>query len=90
MAEQQAKASWGVRLAAVAATLLGVVVVFAVKFSAHGNEMKAVTAAALPVAGGIVAAFLIGLIKRFAGAKWHAYVYVLLAIAAYLIIVELV
>lgn len=90
MAEQKAKAGWGIRLAAVAVTLLAVVVVFAVKFSSHGNEMKAVITAGLPVAGGIVAAYLSGLVKRFAALRWHVYLYVLLAIAGYLIVVELV
>ncbi len=86
------RAGWGIRLAAVAATLLFIVVVFAVKFSAHGNETRAVMAAAMPVAAGVVAAFLVGLIKKLAasGWRWRAYLYVLVATSLYLIVVEFI
>lgn len=92
MSSDNKGASWGIRLVAVAATLLVVVVVFAVKFSAHGNEMKAVFAAGLPVAGGLVAAFLVGLVKRFSvgGGRWSAYLYVLIAVALYLVVIEFI
>ena len=90
MSQRDSQASWGIRLAAVAATLLVVVVVFAVKFSANGNEMQAVIRAAIPVAGGLAAAFLVGLVKKFAigRIRWSVYLYTLLAIAAYLVVVE--
>ncbi len=81
-------ASWGLRLSAVAFTLLVVVAVFAVRFSRNGNEMQAVMSAALPVVGGLVAAFLFGLIGKFSASayRWRIYLYALLAIALYLIV----
>lgn len=90
MAGEVKKASWGIRLAAVAVTLLSVVVVFAVKFSTHGNEMRAVFSAGLPIGAGVFAAFLVGLIKRLSGWRWIVYLYVLIAVAAFLTIVEFI
>ncbi len=90
MSDNNTGASWGTRLAAVAVTLLSVVVVFAVKFSANGNEMKAVMSAALPIGAGVLAAFVVGLIGRFAigRVRWKVYLYVLIAVAVYLVVVE--
>ena len=81
-------ASWGLRLSAVAFTLLVVVVVFAVRFSSNGKEMQAIMSAAIPVFGGLAASFLVGLIGKFSASvyRWRVYLYVLLAIALYLII----
>lgn len=83
-----AAASWGLRLSAVAFTLLVVVAVFAVRFSRNGNEMQAVMSAAIPVVGGLVASFLVGLIGKFSAGvyRWRVYLYVLLAVALYLIV----
>ena len=92
MSEKESKASWGLRLAAIVATLLAVVVVFAVKFGNHGNEMRAAFSAGMPIAGGLLAAFLFGLIKKLATPhlRWSAYLYVLVAIVLYLVVVEFI
>lgn len=85
-------ASWGLRLAAVAFTLLAVVAVFAVRFSRNGNEIQAVMSAGIPVAGGFVAAFVTGLIGKFSANRyrWRMYLYALLAIALYLIVIAFI
>ena len=50
--------------------------------------MQAVMSAAIPVVGGLVASFLVGLIGKFSAGvyRWRVYLYVLLAVALYLIV----
>lgn len=72
-------AGWGLRLAALALTLLGIVVVFAFRFADNGNQPSAIMWAGVPVVGGLLAGFLLGKIKRFGSQKrkWEIYTYVL-------------
>ena len=72
---------WAIRLAALSLTLLGIVVVFVVRFANNGNEMGAVMWAGMPILLGIVASYLLGFIKKLGSPrrKWQVYTYVLLA-----------
>lgn len=81
-------ASWTLRIAAVAVTLVAVVAVFAFRFSANGNEVQAIMMAAVPVLCALAVSYVAGLVKKFSGGvyRWKAYLYTVLAVAAYLII----
>ena len=76
-------AGWGLRLAALALTLLGIVVVFAFRFADNGNQPSAIMWAGVPVIGGLLASFLLGQLERFGSQKrkLEIYTYVLLAAA---------
>ena len=65
-------AGWGLRLAALALTLLGIVVVFAFRFADNGNQPSAIMWAGVPIIGGLLVSFLLGKIGRFGSqeSKW--------------------
>ena len=76
-------AGWGLRLAALALTLLGIVVVFAFRFADNGNQPSAIMWAGVPIIGGLLVSFLLGKIGRFGSqeSKWKIYTWVLVLAA---------
>lgn len=77
-------ASWGLRLGAIALTLLCIVVVFAIRFSDNGREVQAIMWASVPFVAGIVASMLLGKIKKAGSSKskWQIYTGVLVLTTA--------
>lgn len=73
-------ASWGLRLSALALSLLSVVVIFAFRFAYNGKEIQAVMWACSPLLVAVAACVLLGRIKKLSSSlrKWQIYTYVLL------------
>ena len=72
-------AGWGLRLAALALTIVSVVVIYGVRFSGNGDSVGAILWAAVPILLGLVASFVLGKIKKLGSQqrKWQIYTYVL-------------
>lgn len=76
-------AGWGLRLAALALTLLSIVVIYAFRFADNGDNMGAIMWAGTPIVLGMVASFVLGQIKKLGSQKrkWEIYTYVLILVA---------
>lgn len=79
-------AGWGFKLLAILLTLAAIVGVFGFGFSKTGNELSSVLSAAIPVAAGLIGAYVLGSIDKISHKRWHIYVVILLATAAFLLL----
>lgn len=84
MAKNTKAPGWGLKLLVVVLTLIVVAALFSSTMSATGNATRAGMHVAMAIGGGLVAAYILGMIKPLRSKRWHVYILVTILVAAYL------
>jgi len=75
---------WGLKLLVVVLTLVVAAAVFSATMSATGNATRAGMHVAMAIGGGLIASYILGMIKPLRNKRWHIYILVAILVAAYL------